>query len=171
MLYGGILNFYWANVIFAACRNESGLLHENWLLWCWSLMQHSMTSARATSFALLPLDSIWTPWKGRNSKINSPRAGSLFLAGCQLRRQNSFPRICTSEPARRLHFAFFSNSLNPLQKGLNLRETGPSPLFQLLLKVRFVWLIFVIRVSWPGRDLKQWRIAAENSKHKKYIYI
>ena len=45
----------------------------------------------------------------------------------------------------------------------------PSPLFHLLLKVSFVRRVFVVGVSWPRRDLKQWRIAAEweNSKHNK----
>ena len=56
--------------------------------------------------------------------------------------------------------------LTPLQKGVNLGER-PSPLFHLLLKVSFVWCVFVIEVSWPWRDLTQCRIAVENSKHKK----
>ena len=132
MLYGEILNFLLSKCYFrrlskwkwSASRKLTSLVFVSHRIW--HLMQYSMTSARATSFALLLLDSILTPWKRRNSKINSPRAGSLFPAECQLRRQNNFPRICTSEPARRLHFVFFSNSLNPLQKGLNLGETGPS---------------------------------------------
>ena len=63
--------------------------------------------------------------------------------------------------------SFFELSpLSPLQKGLNLGER-PNPLFHLLSKVSFLWCVFFIGVSWPRRDLKQWRIAAENSKHNK----
>ena len=57
-------------------------------------------------------------------------------------------------------------ALTPLQKSLNLGER-PSPLFQLSLKVSSVWCVFAVGVSGPRRVLKQWRIAAEYSKHKK----
>ena len=43
------------------------------------------------TLALLLLDSILTPQKGRNSKINSPCAGSLFLVGWWLCYQNFSP--------------------------------------------------------------------------------
>ena len=67
-----------------------------------------------------------------------------------------------------IFISFFFQTLpsHPSSKRLELGER-PSPHFHLLLKVSFVWSVFVIGVSWPKGDLKQWRIAAEKSKHNK----
>lgn len=72
----------------------------------WPLLQLSRISALATSchytFALHPLDSILTPRKGWNSKINSQHADSPFPAGWWLHCQNNSSWINTSETACRL---------------------------------------------------------------------